>query len=311
MKKKSSLLLLLLVVTAVLIAAVGAYLKFVVLKPLGLYQEKNIIAVPFLLMTDEETQYTLRMAQQEAEPTSETVETEIPETETVPVETAPPTTEPVTEPATEPPVESTAAATEPEPVVIDASWFDDALFIGDSLTKSMSVYSPLGQAHYFCDVGMSVFDAQSVKCNVGDLPSMTLEQLLSQNTYGKIYIGLGINGIMSTHENILDNYQDLIDMIREKQPDAVIILQAIMTVGRGKAASKDYFSLENIYALNESIAALAEGENMRYINVNEWIADEEGYLPDDLTKDGYHLYAPVYSDWAQWLMDNAATLGIE
>ena len=110
---------------------------------------------------------------------------------------------------------------------------------------------------------------------------------------------------------MLEKYRELIDLIRAKQPDTVIVLQGIMTLGRGKAASREYFSLENVHKLNSEIAELADGERMRSIDVNEWIADEEGYLTEALSEDGCHLYGSEYGGWAQWLMDNAATLGIE
>lgn len=304
MKKKFPVLLCILLVTSLIVATAGAYLKYAVLKPLELYQDESVFAVPFLLMADDEAKQMLKGTEAETIP-SETVQTELPTAE--PETEAP--TEPSTQAPTEPSITEPIIVTEPEPV--DESWFDDALFIGDSRTESFSVYYPLGSAHYFCNEGLSLFDVQSASLNVSDLPSMTLKELLNVQPYGKIFIGLGINGIMQTHETILENYQDLIDMIQEVQPDAIIIMQEIMTVGRGKAETRQYFSPENIYALNEKIAQLAQGNGVYFISTNEWIADDEGYLPDDVTKDGLHLYAPIYKDWALWLMDTVAKLDIE
>ena len=297
MTKKIPALYYLLMISAVVIMGIGAYFKYVVLAPLDLYQDQHLAAVPFLLMSDEETKYALNVQA----PAEELEVTEPKVTEAEP-------TGPVTEPVPE-----TTAATEAfaEPVMVDESWFDDALFVGDSRTQGLGAYGKLGDATYFAQVGLSVYGIQSMKMYVSGAGKCNLKTLLNKKDFGKIYICLGLNEIMGNHDNLIKKYQELIDMIQQLEPDAVIILQAIMTVGREKAASKDCFHPDYIASLNERIKGLAVGENMRYIDVNEWIADEEGYLPDEWSKDGCHPYADGYYEWSQWILQNASTLGIE
>jgi len=314
MKKRYGALLWMLIITAVLIAAFGAWLKYTVLQPLGLYQEESVIAVPFLLTADEEAKYTLQAAQNDNVTEDPTVpeETLPVEEETIPAETEAPVD--VQQPEETIP-ETLPAETEPEtmPVLIeiDESWFDDALFIGDSRTQGLSAYGRLGDAHYFCEVGMTVYNVQSARKGSQNYPKTNLAGLLEKYQYGKIYIHLGLNEIMGDWDQLIEKYQELIDLIHEKQPDAVIILQSIMTVTRDKAASAEHFSLESIQALDARIKELAVGDYMRYLDTNEWLADEEGYMPDDISQDGCHLYGTGYREWAQWYMDTAATLGIE
>lgn len=300
MKKRKFLLLpLLLLISAIVVGSAGAYLKYQVLKPLGLCQDQSVFAVPFIMLTDEGVQYSLHNAKKEEQ--APVIPETAPETETtVPVTTLAPTesaAEPATEPNTEPAAEPTA---EPTIAVLDESWFDDALFIGDSRTQGLMSYGQLGKADFFCDAGMNVFATKDD----------SLTYMLEHGEYGKIYINLGINEITGPRDPFLERYQELIDKVRRLQPDAVIILQAQMTVGRGKAESDQNYSLENIQKLNEDIASLADGEMIRFIDVNEWIADEEGYLPDEVSQDGVHLYGPDYTAWSQWLLENASTLGI-
>lgn len=301
MNNRKNVLLVMLVVTAILVIALGCYLKYVVLVPFELYQEDSVIAVPFLLMADKPALENIRLSMTPTEPTEPQIEAPTESPTEAPTQ---PAIDDVTEEPTEAPTEAPT-----EPIVIDESWFDDVLFIGDSRTKSMAVTRPLGKAHYFCDHGLSVFDVRHTKCHSKDFYSTRLDGLLTQFTYGKIYIMLGINGMYMPHDDIIAEYVKLIDLIQELQPDAVIVLNGIMTVGRVKAAAKDY-SLENIYGLNEKIAELADNEKIFYIDINEFIADEEGYLPDEMSRDGVHFYADHYSLWAEWLIDSAATLGI-
>lgn len=310
MNKRNNALLWMLVATAVLVAALGCYLKYAVLNPLGLYQQENPVAVPFLLMADEEVKYKLQNLQQ----------VEIPAVTENQEETAPAESEAATEAAateapeeTEAPTEPPVVETEPEvvPIEIDESWFDDALFVGDSRTVGLSTYGRLGDAHYFAEVGMTVYNARSVKKSSTNYSKTNLAGLLSKYEYGKIYIHLGLNEIMTDWDQLFTRYQELIDLIREKQPDAVIILQGIMTVTEKKANSASYFSLESIHAFNERVKSMAVGDQMRYLDVNEWIADENGYLSSEISKDGCHLYGTGYQSWSQWYLDTAATLGIE
>lgn len=293
MRNRIPALVWLLAVSALLIAALGVYLKYVLLRPLELYQDEYAVAVPFLLLTRDENSDIFLHGSRETEPEETVPETSLPDV----LETEAPTEMPTDAPT--------------EPVQIDESWFNDALFIGDSRTEGLSVYGRLGEAHYFCKVGMSVYNVQKAWCSDKEFGKTNLSGLLSTHSYGKVYINLGLNEVGYDHAQVLEKYAKLVDLVREKQPDAVIILQGIMTVSRAKAKSKQYFSLENIDDLNQGIEAIANGEQIRYIDVNEWIADEEGYLPDDLSNDGCHLQGAGYSDWSDWIMENAATLGIE
>ena len=90
----------------------------------------------------------------------------------------------------EPPAENNTPLT-PHPV--DRSYFDDALFVGDSRTLGMSQYGGLDNATFFADVGLTVFNAFDVSLNAGNYGSVTLSQLLSSGNFTKVYLMLGIN----------------------------------------------------------------------------------------------------------------------
>lgn len=313
MNKKPSLLVWLLVISTVIVACIGAYIKYGVLRPYGLDSDVGIIDAPFVLMADDTLRISLEYLSTEPEVTEPEETPETKDTEAT-VETEAPTEE-ATQEATEdtiaPTEETEEVTTEPTYKEIDESWFDDVLFIGDSRTQGLAMYGRLGKADYFCDVGLSVFSLDGTVCT-GSFGRCTIRTLLWQKTYGKIYINLGMNEIMKEHSLLIAQYEKIVEMIHELQPDAKIILQAVMTLGRDKSSYQDYYSLESIQDLNDRIAELAESADyLYYIDVNEWIADEEGYLPDGWTQDGCHPYAAGYAEWGQWLLENAATLGIE
>ncbi len=206
------------------------------------------------------------------------------------------------QPPEEPPTVTVGTSGEFTPEsTVDDSWFDDVLFIGDSRTEGLRLYSRIGGADYFAATGMSVYTALTKKASDKGFSEQTLPQLLKNKTYGKIFIGLGINECGSNFKSLTKAYTKLVNTVREAQPDAVVILQAIMTTGHKKEAQNICFGPKNLFKINEMIRSLADGEHIFYINVNEVFADEEGYLPDSFSGDGCHLYAKYYPLWVSWI----------
>lgn len=306
MQKRTFALVLMLLVSTLLVAGLGAYLKYEVLQPFGLFQEKSLIELPFAVMRDPAAQFALKNLRQE--------------------ETEPPTEAP-TEPAATSGYDQSAVAvsrpmelrfpfqtiipivTEP-PVVVTEDWFDDALFIGDSRVVGLRDYARLGKADYFCSVGLTVFDAVKIKLSDKNFSATNLETLLRTKRYGKVYISLGLNDCGYPSDMLMRGFETLIDTVQENQPDAVIVLHGMIAVGRKKASSKWYFSMDNLNKINEAISELADGDKIRYIDANEHFADEEGYLPSWRSSDGCHFDVAGYREWAQWILDNASTLNI-
>ena len=105
---------------------------------------------------------------------------------------------------------------EPTPLqftTVDASDFDDALFIGDSRTVGIAEYGSLKNATYFADVGLNVYVAQTKAIAVKNVGTVTLPQLLSQKTFGKVYIMLGINELGNDLDDITAKFSSLIDTV--------------------------------------------------------------------------------------------------
>lgn len=299
-----------LIVTGLLTAGMGFYLKYAVCDPLGIFQEENPLVLPFILLSGNgirQAANELEMQQPSNEisqPVSSTTPEGTPEEVTDPTATSlPETTTPTTEPPTEPQrVFAVPVYRE------DESYFDDVLFIGDSRTCGLRDWNRLGDADYFCNVGMTVFSVNSERTSDNSFSDMKLSELLAEREYGKIYIALGINECGYGAEKLSAAFRELVDQLRQAQPDAVIVVNSIMTVGRGKAASASHFSLENIEMINTALSGLADGETVFYLDVNEVFADEEGYLPEEVSGDGCHLYGEYYEVWSRWLCDSVAQL---
>lgn len=216
-------------------------------------------------------------------------------------------TDKLPEPIVVPPVESdTYPGYDFTPGAVPDSWFDDALFIGDSRTDGLRLYHRSGKADYICGTSRTVFKYINEK----DSCYSELVQQLSKKTYGKIFINLGINECWSSSTKIANGFKQLIEIIREYQPDAKIIIQGIMTVTEKYASKNSCFEPSNLNAHNAKLAELANGTDVFFIDVNVYFTDKEGYLYSDLTGDGCHLKAKHYASWAAWISYAVGQLGL-
>ena len=91
-------------------------------------------------------------------------------------------------------------------------------------------------------------------------------------------------------------YKSLLDLVREKQPDAVIFIQSIFHTTQKKSDSS-YFKNEVINERNAAIAQLADGKTIFYLDLNPLFDDENGALRADYSGDGVHVRAPYYVQW--------------
>jgi lysophospholipase L1-like esterase len=84
----------------------------------------------------------------------------------------------------------------------------------------------------------------------------------------------------------------LVETCRQKAPGATIILTGI-TPRKGVMPIID--------RVNQHLAALADGDRVRYVNVNDKLADDEGRFYEGMATDGLHLDVKGYQVWADAL----------
>lgn len=189
----------------------------------------------------------------------------------------------------------------------DRSYFDDALFIGDSRTVGLYEYGDLGNSVVLADSGMSVYKLfqQSFRLSSGE--TVTLDTLLKEKHFGKIYIMLGINELGYSFETTVKRYREMVSTIRSEQPDALIILQANLHIAGKKSASSDIYNNTNINRFNAEVQKLAEENSDIYLDINELFDDSHGNLDEQYTADQSHVLGKYYADWTDWLLKHAVT----
>ena len=189
---------------------------------------------------------------------------------------------------------------------VDDSYFDDAVFIGDSRTEGLKMYSGLPVSRFWSQVSLTVtkaFEDRFVEVNGQWL---TVSEALAQAEYGKVYIMLGVNELGWPYEDVFtENYARLIDIIRETHPDATIYVQSIIPVSKwldgDTEANRGYNTIANVLRLQTALCKMCEDKQVNYVNVAEVMQDSEGYLFSEATKDGIHLTADYCRVWMEYL----------
>ena len=184
---------------------------------------------------------------------------------------------------------------------------NDALFIGDSRTIGLSEYSGL-KSDFFASVGMSVYNIHKKPIAMPNVGKISLTDLLKNKKYGKIYVMLGINEIGYKLENTVQKYKELVELIRENQPNAYIFVQANLHVTAERSKTDKNVNNPNINNLNKEIAKLADGKKIIYLDANTVFDDASGNLAADKTSDRVHLYAKYYVEWAKWIETQTANM---
>jgi lysophospholipase L1-like esterase len=108
-----------------------------------------------------------------------------------------------------------------------------------------------------------------------------------------IYIMAGVNDIKSgiSDREIIQNLSQTIQRLRDRNPNAQIVLQSILPT-RSRQIQND-----RIAHLNRSLLMMAEGLSVHYLDVHQYFAASDGYLRSDLTTDGIHLSETGYAVW--------------
>lgn len=189
---------------------------------------------------------------------------------------------------------------------VDQSYFDDALFIGDSRMVGMSEYSGLDNATYYAEVGLTIYSLfDEPIAPLADGRMGTLEQALREKQFGKIYLMVGINELgTGTREKFLETYSAAVEHIKELQPNAIIFIQGILYVTEERSAKDEYINNLNIQLRNMDISKLADQRRTFYIDVNTVYSDGKGNLSTEYTFDSAHLKAACYVQWVTFLMEH-------
>lgn len=199
----------------------------------------------------------------------------------------------------------------PETPQVDDSYFDDAMFVGDSITTGIELYGVMPNATVVASTGINPNTIMTTPdIELADGSSVTILQAMSAYHPKKIYIMLGSNGVeFIGKETMMELYGEFIDAVKAQHPDSIIYLQSILPVTQAKEAASPELSNDKIDEYNAAIMELAGEKESYYLNVAESFKDETGALPDEASpNDGMHFGVSHYEIWMDYLKCHAVEI---
>ena len=212
-----------------------------------------------------------------------------------------------TEKPTEPdPTDRDPVLSAPTQQVVDGSFFDDAVFIGDSVSLALSYnandYKVLGKAKFLVQgsygVTNAVFDYMLMPYRGQD---MKIEDAVAATGAKKVFIMLGMNDIaIYKFTDIMNYWSQLLTRIRSKSPDVQIYIQSMTPIWTGG----EVYALNNKNAdtYNDLLETFAAENDCKYIDIASYMKDSTGGLATVFCSDNYvHLTYAATERWVKVL----------
>jgi lysophospholipase L1-like esterase len=191
----------------------------------------------------------------------------------------------------------------------DDSYFNDAVFVGDSITTGIKLYDVMANAAVLASTGVNldtIFTKKAVELSGEPL---TVMEALDRGNYAKIYIMLGANGAAYLScRQILSRYEEILDHIIANHPTSLVYVQSILPVHEQKYFSRYGVSMSNavIDDINAALRDLTAQKGVYYVDVASAFKDAQGGMPDDQTPDGIHINTAGYAKWFSYLKTHTA-----
>ncbi len=217
-----------------------------------------------------------------------------PVTTSVTTTTAATTTEQTStvEPTTEPPT------AEPEPVAVptaptdfDVSYFDDALFIGDSITTGLYLYGYLDESLVYAKLGL----APSTTLD-SEIDGETIDSKIKTNNPKKIYIMLGTNSVGYADGDYLASCMgELVNHISKISKANVYVLSIPPITYYAEADYDNALTTSSINEYNSALKSVISGTKAKFLDLHSVLTAPDGYYYEEHHEmDGIHFMGSTY-----------------
>jgi len=186
---------------------------------------------------------------------------------------------------------------------VSNSYFEDAIFFGDSLSVGIPLYQVAGNPDTVAFTGINPLSINTSQ--VINSPQGKLTLLEAAKQYGekkKVYIMLGGNGLWMDEKSFTEGYQTFLDSVKAQYPGAQIFLQSILPVTEDAHLTYETADNDVIRSFNKLIIGLAKKNGVYYLDVAQALMDNNGVLPKEASPlDGMHLTPEYYEKWFDYL----------
>ncbi len=209
-----------------------------------------------------------------------TTETTLPETTTVDTEP-----EPVETP------EPVSVAEPTAPTDFDTSFFDDSLFIGDSITTGLYLYGYLDPSLVYAKVGLAPSTALD-----SEIDGETIDSKIKSDNPKKIYIMLGTNSVGYADGNYLaDCMGELVQHISKVSKAKVYVLSIPPITYYAEADYDNALTTSAINEYNGALEKVISGTKAEFLDLHSVLTAPDGYYYEEYHEmDGIHFMGSTY-----------------
>ena len=197
------------------------------------------------------------------------------------------------------------------------TYFDDAVFVGDSITQKLQMYAAqmrrsdpafLGGAQFLASASLGASNSLSEVSPDSLHPSYQgVKRPIWENVAlmgaKKVYIMLGVNDLTwASAERTASNVRTLIGEIKKASPEAEIYVQSVTPRIAAYSGEPDN---RKIFEYDLELLKMCREEGWHFIDVAYAMRDDSGCLPDSLCSDlnslGIHFTNEACEIWVKYL----------
>lgn len=211
----------------------------------------------------------------------------------------------------------------PESAIAPDSYFDDTVFVGDSVSEKLKYYvtkqrkegnpTMLGNAKFLTAPSFSARNALKEVTETSLHPTyqgqkMKLEDVIEKMGVKKVYIMLGLNDVgIHGVEKSAQNMMRLLKAIRDKCPDVQIFVQSATPRVKGNKPTTKQLLGYNLQVYDYILKA--QDPLIYYVDVAHVMRDEAGKLREEYCSDldsmALHFNNTACQKWVDYLYTHA------
>lgn len=200
---------------------------------------------------------------------------------------------------------------------VDPSYFDDAVFVGDSVSLKLKYYEAdadeLGDAQFLTEGSLSANQLLMPLDSAGTIHvkykgvKMNLDDAIEKTGASKMYIMLGMNDIGLGLDFGIENYTKVLDSVTKRCPDITVIVQSVTPC----VFPEGYKAINNekIQEYNKLLIKLCEEKGYYFVDVASVMYGDNGCLKKEYCSDpenmGMHFTNEGCKAWVDYLMTHA------
>lgn len=209
----------------------------------------------------------------------------------------------------------------PKTAKVESSYFDDVVFVGDSISTGLSYYEAandvLGKAQFLTSVSLSATNALWEISDKSVHPryngqKMKVEDAIPLTGAKKVYIMLGMNDIVSLGvDKSIRNFTTLCNKILQNAPYVQLYVESVTPrTNQGAKSDNGVLNNKNITLYNKKLSALCQERGWYFVNVAEVMFDSTGYFNKSYCSDpngmGMHFNYTGCKVWVDYLYTHTA-----